>query len=262
MEGEWVMAADTYSLQALVLRKTKLGETDLIVTLLAQDGRQVRAVAKGARKPNSSFASRLEIFSEVDLLLVCGKSLDIVKEAKLLNAHIGVREDMEHAAAAAPIVDLLTRLTQPDLESPRLYDLSASALEHAESCDATGALAVCAAFMLKAFAFSGFRPSLNRCVMCGRPLASDDSRVQVAFSPAEGGAVCRDCLMFSDTVQVGSDVLLWAHWLMMSTFDEIAQREVPRHISFEILHLCQAWVREHVGSKLKSLEFLFTCGLF
>lgn len=56
------MAADTYSLQALVLRKTKLGETDLIVTLLAQDGRQVRAVAKGARKPNSSFASRLEIF--------------------------------------------------------------------------------------------------------------------------------------------------------------------------------------------------------
>ena len=60
------MAADTYSLQALVLRKTKLGETDLIVTLLAQDGRQVRAVAKGARKPNSSFASRLEIFSEVE----------------------------------------------------------------------------------------------------------------------------------------------------------------------------------------------------
>ncbi len=86
--------------------------------------------------------------------------------------------------------------------------------------------------------------------------------MQVAFSPAEGGAVCRDCLMFSDTVQVGSDVLSWAHWLMMSTFDEIAQREVPRHISFEILHLCQAWVREHVGSKLKSLEFLFTCGLF
>ncbi len=52
----------------------------------------------------------------------------------------------------------------------------------------------------------------------------------------------------------GSDVLSWAHWLMMSTFDEIAQREVPRHISFEILHLCQAWVREHVGSKLKSLN--------
>ena len=195
------MAADTYSLQALVLRKTKLGETDLIVTLLAQDGRQVRAVAKGARKPNSSFASRLEIFSEVDLLLVCGKSLDIVKEAKLLNAHIGVREDMEHAAAAAPIVDLLTRLTQPDLESPRLYDLSASALEHAESCDATGALAACGIYAEGVCVF-GFSSELEPMCVCGRPLVSDDSRVQIAFSPAEGGAVCRDCLMFSDTVQV------------------------------------------------------------
>ena len=37
-----------YPLRALVLRKTKLGETDLILTLLAEDGRQVRAVAKGA----------------------------------------------------------------------------------------------------------------------------------------------------------------------------------------------------------------------
>ncbi len=256
------MAADTYSLRALVLRKTKLGETDLIVTLLACDGRQVRAVAKGARKPNSSFASRLEIFSEVDLLLACGKSLDIVKEARLLNAHRGVREDMEHAAAAAPIVDLLTRLAQPDLQAPRIYDLAISALSHSEAADESGALALCAAFMLKAFAFSGFRPSLNRCVMCARPLAESGSRAQVSFSPAEGGAVCRDCLMFSDTIQVGSDVLSWAHWLMMSTFDDIAAREVPRHISFEVLRLCQAWVREHVGSKLKSLEFLFSCGLF
>ena len=256
------MAADTYSLQALVLRKTKLGETDLIVTLLAKDGRQVRAVAKGARKPNSSFASRVEIFSEVDLLLVCGKSLDIVKEAKLVDAHIGVRGDMEHAAAAAPIVDLLTRLTQPDLQAPRMYDLATSALSHAEGADANGALSLCAAFMLKAFAFSGFRPSLDRCVMCGKPLAEGDSRIQVSFSPAEGGAVCRYCLMFSETIQVGSDVLSWAHWLMMSTFDDIGAKEVPRHISFEVLHLSQAWIREHVGSKLKSLEFLFTCGLF
>ena len=73
------MAADTYSLQALVLRKTKLGETDLIVTLLAQDGRQVRAVAKGARKPNSSFASRLEIFS------ACGKTWSM-RQLRLLSS--------------------------------------------------------------------------------------------------------------------------------------------------------------------------------
>ena len=50
----------TYDARAIVLRKTKLGESDLIVTLLAQDGSQARAVAKGARKPARPFAARLE----------------------------------------------------------------------------------------------------------------------------------------------------------------------------------------------------------
>ena len=38
----------SYPLRALVLRKTKLGETDLILTLLAADGRQVREVHAGS----------------------------------------------------------------------------------------------------------------------------------------------------------------------------------------------------------------------
>lgn len=112
------MASATYPLRALVLRKTKAGETDLILTLLAEDGRQVRVVAKGARKPSSSFSSRLETFCEVDVLLVRGKSLDIVKEARLLDAHMGAKATMEHAAAAAPVADLMARLSQPGLEAP------------------------------------------------------------------------------------------------------------------------------------------------
>ena len=39
----------TYRTNAIVLDRTKLGEQDLILTLLASDGSEVRAVAKGAR---------------------------------------------------------------------------------------------------------------------------------------------------------------------------------------------------------------------
>ncbi|MEG2982380.1 MAG: recombination protein O N-terminal domain-containing protein [Raoultibacter sp.] len=41
------MAQQTYTARVIVLQKTKLGETDLILTLLAEDGAQIRAVAKG-----------------------------------------------------------------------------------------------------------------------------------------------------------------------------------------------------------------------
>ena len=39
------MSQPTYPLRALVLRRTKLGESDLILTLLAADGSLARAVA-------------------------------------------------------------------------------------------------------------------------------------------------------------------------------------------------------------------------
>ncbi|MFQ9180415.1 MAG: DNA repair protein RecO [Eggerthella lenta] len=77
----------TYDARAIVLRKTKLGESDLILALLAEDGSQIRAVAKGARKPASSFAARLELYSVVDLLVARGRSLDIVKEARLVESN-------------------------------------------------------------------------------------------------------------------------------------------------------------------------------
>ncbi len=76
----------SYPLTALVLRKTKLGESDLIVSLLAEDGSHVRAVAKGARKPGSKLAARVEPYVSLDLLLHTGKSLQIVQEARTVNA--------------------------------------------------------------------------------------------------------------------------------------------------------------------------------
>lgn len=259
------MAAGTYPARAMVLRKTKLGETDLIVTLLAEDGRLLKAVAKGARKPSSSFAARLDVFCEVDLLLVRGKSLDIVKEARLVNAHRGVREDVEHAAAAAPVVDLVARLAQPDLESPRLFAVTSAVLSAMERADASAALALCAAHLLKAFSFAGFRPSFDRCVVCGSRIDHAGASAlsgAISFSPAEGGVACSGCLLFSDSRRIPADVLNHANRLLHATFAEIAATPESRRLTFEVLHLCQAWVREHVGSRLKSLEFLFTCGLF
>ena len=73
------MAQPTYTERALVLRRTKLGESDLILTMLADDGSLAKAVAKGARKPKSSFAARTEPLCVADLLCARGRSLDIVK---------------------------------------------------------------------------------------------------------------------------------------------------------------------------------------
>lgn len=258
------MASPTYNVRALVLRKTRLSESDLIVTFLSESGAQLRAVAKGARKPTSQFASRLELFSEVDVLSVEGRNLDVVKEARLVRGHDGLRISLEHATAAAPMAELLERVTQQDLEEPRLFQASSVAFSSLEDAPASMAPALAGAHLLKTLAFAGLRPSLDTCAVCGTllDLAHTPTNARMRFSFSEGGAVCVECAHTCETLPVQAGTIAWAHAFLGSSFADLAARSIPLDASFAVLRLAQGLVREHVGARLKSLEFLFSCGLF
>ena len=256
------MSQPTYGARGIVLRKTKLGEGDLVVTLLSEDGSQLRAVAKGARKPTSPFASRLELYSVVDLLVARGRSLDIVKEARLVESNERLRRDIEHAAGAAPMAELLDRVTQMGLENPRLFALTRTALSSLGRVDPAQVPAVCAAHLLKTLAFAGLRPSLDVCVSCGRDVEAVPESGLMALSYQEGGAVCAACRSSVETVLVPASTVAWCRALLSSTFAEIEILEADPSAAFSVLRFCQQWVSEHVGANLKSLNFLFTCGLF
>ncbi len=175
----------SYPLTALVLRKTKLGETDIILTLLAQDGQQVRAVAKGLRKPGSRFGGRLEPLSEVDLLVHTGRSLEVVSEARTVNAHAALREDLDRSAAAAVVADLLDKVSVQGQAEPRLYGLASASLGALEVAPLERVPQLVVAFLAKAMAMHGYRPELESCAACACEVGESS-----AFSPTAGGSLC------------------------------------------------------------------------
>ena len=252
------MASATYTARAIVLRKTKLGESDLIVTLLAQDGSQARAVAKGARKPSSPFAARLELYSSVDLLCSKGRSLDLVKEACLVEGNKALRSSLERSAAAAVLAELLDRATQASLENPRLFDLTHAAYARIAEADMANVPALTAACLLKACAFLGLRPHLDTCVVCENLVGGrvDD---MVALSYAEGGVVCEACRAHVETAYLPEAVVAWARMLLASTFAQIEETRMGAREAFAVLGFLRLWIREHVGVNLKSMEFFLTC---
>lgn len=245
-----------------MLRKTKLGESDLICALLAEDGSQLRAVAKGARKPTSSFASRLELYSEVDLLCASGKNLDIVKEARLIEGNEGLRLSIERAAGAACMAELLERVSQESLPTPRLFDLTRVALASLERADVSQVPLTTAAHLLKALAFAGLRPSLAACVMCGQSIDLEGDRASVRLSVADGGVVCEGCARLAQTLVMPAATVSWANVALSSTFAELERLAPDAQVGIDLLQLCQQLIRDHVGANMKSLRFLFTTGLF
>lgn len=240
-----------YPLRAIVLRKTKLGEADVILTLLADDGRQVRGVAKGLRKPTSRFGGRLEPFAVVDLLLHTGRTLDVVTEARTVQTNADVRSDLDRSAAAAVAADILDKISLEGQTEERLFDLGATTLHVLGTARAEQLPQLVVAFILKALAMHGYRPELEECAMCAAEASESGG-----FSLASGGVVCEACGGLDPaTLRFGSAGRAWLRLLLMSTMDEIASAEIPAEAVRDCFALVRSFVVYHVPARLKSLDF-------
>ncbi len=117
---------------AILLRKTKLTETSLIVTWFTEAQGRIKTVAKGARQPKSRFAGLLDLFFDCEIQLARSRKseLHILREVVLRNPHEGLRLDYGRVALAAYFVELIELVTEPDHPAPELHDLLRRAFGH------------------------------------------------------------------------------------------------------------------------------------
>ena len=240
----------TYRTRAVVLDRTKLGETDLILTLLAQDGSQRRAVAKGARKPGGRLAARVELFSECDLLLAEGRSLDVVSEAALVDAHPRLRGDFDRVAAASAVAEVARLTCFEDAPDGFLRPICSRALAACEqAADRAHLDLVVAAYAWKVLAHGGWRPELDACCACG------DADVTF-FSPAAGGALCESCAReVAGAERVSGSGLAWLRALLRLTFDELLDADLDAEMALFLLGAVHAWAATHLDARLRAWEF-------
>lgn len=256
------MAARSHRARGIVIGKTKLGESDIIVTFLTEDGSSIRAVAKGGRKPGGTFASRLEYFSEADVLVAEGKSLGIVQEARIVNAHAPIRANVERTLSALPVIELLAKTSEEGLENPRLFAMAEAFLDHVDEGANETSLALCAAALLKIIALLGFKPSLDSCVQCGSMVSLEDASRTVTFSFTDGGVVCESCRTAYDSMEIDVPTIAWAHHFLYATFAEIVCEPIDETVVLRVLQFSQQWVLMHAGVRLKSLDSLMTSGVY
>ncbi|MHB9002668.1 MAG: DNA repair protein RecO [Coriobacteriia bacterium] len=241
-----------FPVRAIVLRKTKLGETDVILTLLAHDGRQLRAVAKGMRKPGSRIGARLEPYSEVDLLLHSGRSLDVVTEVETVNTHAALREDFDRSAAAGVVVDILDKIAVEGQAEERLFGLASAALSAMEVAGTTALHALVSAFMLKSMTMHGYRPELESCACCAHEVTGGR-----LFSLEAGGVLCPQCgegdgasLHFSQEGRELLERLLGSTMLEIAAADDIDEDSLR-----DCFLLLRSFVNYHLHARLKALDF-------
>ena len=176
-------------LEAIVLRTHPYGDRDLVVHLLVRGRGRVSAFARGARPAGKRFSGALEPFQRLEALLHerPGQELWMLREASVVEAHPGLRENLHRIAHAGYAAELLHDLTRPSEPADRLFALMGDFL--ARLCAAEPSSALLRAFELGALDAAGLAPELSACSRCGARLAEG----RAAFDPGAGGLLCGRC---------------------------------------------------------------------
>ncbi|WP_169801600.1 DNA repair protein RecO [Millisia brevis] len=233
---------------AVVLRRHKLGEADLIVTLLTRNGGLVRAVAKGVRRTRSKFGGKLELFSHVDVQLHPGRSLDIIMQVQSLESLSGaIVADYGAYTTACAIAETAERLAGEErAPAVRLHGLTVGALRAIAEQARPNEL-ILDAYLLRAMGFAGWAPSIGECARCAAP------GPHRAFHIAAGGSVCTHCRPSgAATPKIGVLDLMEA--LHRGDWDgALASVSAVRS---ETSGLISAYVQWHLERRLKTLPLI------
>ena len=150
-----------YKVEAIILKRRNVGETDRILTVFSKEYGKLRVIAKGIRRITSRRAPHLEIFNRATLLLHKGKTLDIVTEADLLDGYQELRKKLTLVNGCYYCCELIDALLPEKQEHRDVYVLFSRALSTFASKQDIDINRNCEQFALSLLRALGFLP-VNR----------------------------------------------------------------------------------------------------
>ena len=116
----------------LVLRIRPLTETSLIVHWLTAEFGRLATVAKGARRPKSSFRGKIDLFFRADFSFARSRrsQLHALREVSLLDSLPGLRRDLVLLNQMSYATTLIEQTTETDTPVPEIYHLMVGFANH------------------------------------------------------------------------------------------------------------------------------------
>lgn len=234
-----------------MLRRQNLGEADRLLTLLTPNHGKIRAVAKGARKPQSRKAGHVEPFMRTNLLFARGRNLDLITQAELIEAYRPLREDLVLVTYAEHAVELVDRFTAENDPQPSLFKLLADSLGWlAESRDL---LLTARFYELRLLGLVGFQPELFQCIHCRETLEPVDQ----FFSAELGGVLCPSCERFDASAKpLSLSALKLLRYLQTRPYSAVRTLRVRRPLHDQVETLVHHYIQHLLERRLQSAGFL------
>ncbi|MCP4423330.1 MAG: DNA repair protein RecO [Chloroflexi bacterium] len=241
----------TFRSEAIVLKRIDFGEADRLLTLYSREKGKIKAVAKGARKPQSRKTGHVELFMRSDMFFAQGRDLAIITQAEMVDGYAALRGDLVRTTYAAYAAELLDRFTVEDDRHVGIYNLLADALSWVATAD--DLMLAARYYELRLLSQTGFQPQLFKCVACGEPIQEQDQ----FFSAELGGLLCPDCYTVDRRAEPISSVAVKVlRYLQTRKWGTAAVLQLKRPLHRELERIMHYYLTYILERNLKSVDFL------
>lgn len=268
----------SYATEAIVLKRTDLGEADRILTLFTPGKGKIHAVAKGTRRPISKLAGHVDLLCRSQLQLAVGRNLDIVTQAEGRENFLHLRTDLWHMTCGFYLAELVDRFVEDQtqhydiyvllLETLRYLDADANALQQQlASMDASQdtinrvpttpqqqeghTRLLLRFFELRLLMAIGYEPVLQKCASCASEIRPEEN----GFRASSGGVLCPQCSRHWER-RLSLDALKALRYMQRVKWSEAARMRPDTRLHIELEAVMYDLLRFHLERDLKSWSFL------
>ena len=124
-----------HSTHAILIRLTRLTDTSLIAHWFTENHGLVKTVAKGARRPKSPFAGKLDLFFGGEIVFQQARKGELhpLREVAIQDWREGLRSNYTSTLLAGYCCQLVADAVEPEHPEPQIHDLLRRALNHLSS---------------------------------------------------------------------------------------------------------------------------------
>jgi len=242
---------------AILLKKTELRETSLLVDFYTRESGKIKGVIKGVRNPQPQFGSVYEAVT-LDRIVFYEKTnraINLVSQCDLLDFFYPLRQGLDRLSFAIYFTELIDATCQYGQANADIYELLLGSLRFL--CGNGSARRIARIFEIKLMKYLGMMPVMKRCVNC-----DVDVIERPKFSVKNGGVLCPDCYSSDSGCRpILTGTVNFIESVAALPLDKVTRVKVAKQVGRDVEHLMRGFLEYHLQKRFRTVIFMENAGI-
>lgn len=237
---------------ATVIGYTNYRDNDRMLTLLSSDMGKISVLARGCRKPKSPILSASELMATGEFILFENNNRYILISASIEKSFYNISLDAYKFYCASFVLELSLTITQENEDNIKILNLINKTLSLLESESSNKELAIVNRFILMCLKYSGFKPRIVHCCMCGDKISADNNS-RLGFDFVDGGVICSNCYT---EVNKSISKVVYLEMFKLAQFKNYDYSASSDNVNRAVFSILTQYLESQLQNKLKTSKFL------